>query len=377
MVALAWASFGEAKRGKTLFGVQKFTAEEDRMLTVKEERELKAKAKEAKKAGNDIPKTLEEKRALLKQKFAASAAKGRYDPEKTARTYEQNYKAVAGKQDRDSQKTAQRSASLAKKAMLDAANMKKDAAEKARFEQRRAQIFSGTKLGKFLDGKRQKRAAAAEKEAAPAPAEQAVPTPLRAALPTKKSALVSVASVVTVAAVGMVARSQANNDAGSAKPTRQPSKDASDATKTDESDDGDAATETAGAKEDEEEIAFVEVDEEGPAAAAPKEPAAEPAPPVAQEDPPSSEPPTVEDEAPAPAAGQDEEDAVPPGMTAEAAARLKSMREREDLIGRLEGRFKLLGKDIPLNLRSKPIDELKTLLTSLRDPRAPTAADAE
>jgi hypothetical protein len=50
----------------------------------------------------------------------------------------------------------------------------------------------------------------------------------------------------------------------------------------------------------------------------------------------------------------------------QAADRLAEMNEREELVGRLEGRYKLLGREMPFGVRNKPVPELKLILKQLR-----------
>jgi len=54
------------------------------------------------------------------------------------------------------------------------------------------------------------------------------------------------------------------------------------------------------------------------------------------------------------------------GMSPEAARRLAETRIKEEVLGRVEGRYKLLGKPIPLGTQAKSADELETLLAELR-----------
>ena len=62
------------------------------------------------------------------------------------------------------------------------------------------------------------------------------------------------------------------------------------------------------------------------------------------------------------------------GMSPEAAARLSMAKAKDDIIGRIEGRYKLLGKPIPLGLRNKSMDELELILAELRTEPLPYAS---
>lgn len=71
------------------------------------------------------------------------------------------------------------------------------------------------------------------------------------------------------------------------------------------------------------------------------------------------------EEAVAPAA--DDADAAPvPGMSAEAAARLAEAKVREELLGRIEGQYKLRGEPCPLSVGTQTVPELEATLAELR-----------
>ena len=101
-----------------------------------------------------------------------------------------------------------------------------------------------------------------------------------------------------------------------------------------------------------------------PPAPAPAEPAAD----VAEPDAPA-------EEAVAPAgaddAAEDADGAAPvPGMSPEAAARLAEAKLREELLGRVEGQYKLRGETCPLSVQKQTVAELEATLAELRGERA-------
>ena len=105
---------------------------------------------------------------------------------------------------------------------------------------------------------------------------------------------------------------------------------------------------------------------------APAPPAPAPAEPDAAD---AAEPDAPAEEAVAPA-GADEGDAdadgaAPvPGMSPEAAARLAEAKLREELLGRVEGQYKLRGETCPLSVQKQTVAELEATLAELRGERA-------
>jgi hypothetical protein len=103
---------------------------------------------------------------------------------------------------------------------------------------------------------------------------------------------------------------------------------------------------------------------------APAPPAPAPAEPDA-----AAEPDAPAEEAVAPA-GADEGDADAdgaasvPGMSPEAAARLAEAKLREELLGRVEGQYKLRGETCPLSVQKQTVAELEATLAELRGERA-------
>ena len=103
---------------------------------------------------------------------------------------------------------------------------------------------------------------------------------------------------------------------------------------------------------------------------APAPPAPAPAEPDA-----AAEPAAPAEEAVAPA-GADDEDAAAagaaavPGMSPEAAARLAEAKLREELLGRVEGQYKLRGETCPLSVQKQTVAELEATLAELRGERA-------
>ena len=108
---------------------------------------------------------------------------------------------------------------------------------------------------------------------------------------------------------------------------------------------------------------------ERPAAPPPAPPAPAPAEPDA-----AAEPDAPAEEAVAPA-GADDEDAADdgaaavPGMSPEAAARLAEAKLREELLGRVEGQYKLRGETCPLSVQKQTVAELEATLAELRGER--------
>ena len=103
---------------------------------------------------------------------------------------------------------------------------------------------------------------------------------------------------------------------------------------------------------------------------APAPPAPAPAEPDA-----AAEPDAPAEEAVAPA-GADEDDAedadgaaAVPGMSPEAAARLAEAKLREELLGRVEGQYKLRGETCPLSVQKQTVAELEATLAELRGER--------
>ena len=104
---------------------------------------------------------------------------------------------------------------------------------------------------------------------------------------------------------------------------------------------------------------------------APAPPAPAPAEPAAD----AAEPDAPAEEAVAPAGADDEADAddgaAPvPGMSPEAAARLAEAKLREELLGRVEGQYKLRGETCPLSVQKQTVAELEATLAELRGERA-------
>ena len=105
---------------------------------------------------------------------------------------------------------------------------------------------------------------------------------------------------------------------------------------------------------------------ERPAAPPPAPPAPAPAEPDAADAP--------AEEAVAPAGADDgAEDAdgaaAVPGMSPEAAARLAEAKLREELLGRVEGQYKLRGETCPLSVQKQTVAELEATLAELRGER--------
>ena len=98
---------------------------------------------------------------------------------------------------------------------------------------------------------------------------------------------------------------------------------------------------------------------------APAPPAPAPAEPAAD----AAEPDAPAEEAVAPAGAAEEADAVP-GMSPEAAARLAEAKLREELLGRVEGQYKLRGETCPLSVQKQTVAELEATLAELRGERA-------
>ena len=108
---------------------------------------------------------------------------------------------------------------------------------------------------------------------------------------------------------------------------------------------------------------------ERPAAPPPAPPAPAPAEPDA-----AAEPDAPAEEAVAPAGADDDaaaEDgaAAVPGMSPEAAARLAEAKLREELLGRVEGQYKLRGETCPLSVQKQTVAELEATLAELRGER--------
>ena len=105
---------------------------------------------------------------------------------------------------------------------------------------------------------------------------------------------------------------------------------------------------------------------------APAPPAPAPAEPDAAD---AAEPDAPAEEAVAPA-DADEGDAAAdgaapvPGMSPEAAARLAEAKLREELLGRVEGQYKLRGETCPLSVQKQTVAELEATLAELRGERA-------
>ena len=104
---------------------------------------------------------------------------------------------------------------------------------------------------------------------------------------------------------------------------------------------------------------------------APAPPAPAPAEPDAAD---AAEPDAPAEEAVAPAGADDAADAdgaAPvPGMSPEAAARLAEAKLREELLGRVEGQYKLRGETCPLSVQKQTVAELEATLAELRGERA-------
>ena len=104
---------------------------------------------------------------------------------------------------------------------------------------------------------------------------------------------------------------------------------------------------------------------------APAPPAPAPAEPAAD----AAEPDAPAEEAVAPAGADDDADAdagaAPvPDMSPEAAARLAEAKLREELLGRVEGQYKLRGETCPLSVQKQTVAELEATLAELRGERA-------
>ena len=89
----------------------------------------------------------------------------------------------------------------------------------------------------------------------------------------------------------------------------------------------------------------------------------------------AAEPAAPAEEAVAPAGADDdaaaEDGAAPvPGMSPEAAARLAEAKLREELLGRVEGQYKLRGETCPLSVQKQTVAELEATLAELRGERA-------
>ena len=106
---------------------------------------------------------------------------------------------------------------------------------------------------------------------------------------------------------------------------------------------------------------------------APAPPAPAPAEPDAAD---AAEPDAPAEEAVAPAGADDDaaaadDGAAPvPGMSPEAAARLAEAKLREELLGRVEGQYKLRGETCPLSVQKQTVAELEATLAELRGERA-------
>ena len=104
---------------------------------------------------------------------------------------------------------------------------------------------------------------------------------------------------------------------------------------------------------------------------APAPPAPAPAEPAAD----AAEPDAPAEEAVAPAGADDDAEAADgaapvPGMSPEAAARLAEAKLREELLGRVEGQYKLRGETCPLSVQKQTVAELEATLAELRGERA-------
>ena len=107
---------------------------------------------------------------------------------------------------------------------------------------------------------------------------------------------------------------------------------------------------------------------ERPAAPPPAPPAPAPAEPEAD----AADAPAEEAVAPAGAddAAEDADGAAAvPGMSPEAAARLAEAKLREELLGRVEGQYKLRGETCPLSVQKQTVAELEATLAELRGER--------
>ena len=107
---------------------------------------------------------------------------------------------------------------------------------------------------------------------------------------------------------------------------------------------------------------------ERPAAPPPAPPAPAPAEPEAD----AADAPAEEAVAPAGADdGAEDADgaAAVPGMSPEAAARLAEAKLREELLGRVEGQYKLRGETCPLSVQKQTVAELEATLAELRGER--------
>ncbi len=104
---------------------------------------------------------------------------------------------------------------------------------------------------------------------------------------------------------------------------------------------------------------------------APAPPAPAPADPAAD----AAEPDAPAEEAVPPAGADDDaadaDGAAPvPGMSPEAAARLAEAKLRDELLGRVEGQYKLRGETCPLSVQKQTVAELEATLAELRGERA-------
>ena len=98
-----------------------------------------------------------------------------------------------------------------------------------------------------------------------------------------------------------------------------------------------------------------------------------PAAPPAPAEPDAADAPAEEAVAPAGAddAAEDADGTAPvPGMSPEAAARLAEAKLREELLGRVEGQYKLRGETCPLSVQKQTVAELEATLAELRGERA-------
>ena len=53
-------------------------------------------------------------------------------------------------------------------------------------------------------------------------------------------------------------------------------------------------------------------------------------------------------------------------MSAEASARLDAAKRRHELLGRVEGQYKLRGEPTPLDVRKQSVAELEATLAAMR-----------
>ena len=88
----------------------------------------------------------------------------------------------------------------------------------------------------------------------------------------------------------------------------------------------------------------------------------------------AAEPAAPAEEAVAPAGADDDAEAADgaapvPGMSPEAAARLAEAKLREELLGRVEGQYKLRGETCPLSVQKQTVAELEATLAELRGER--------